>query len=157
MEELPIPDEDDISRFLIRPDAFSRDELNMISEETFIDFQSKHGYSDSAVWRSFAKTDEEVHALGLVVAEVKQERRLNKGGVAEYAGFMTASAGAIRAIHAPGVKLGVVHRPEEGDHHAEIFCDRNDRSQKISLGIKNNLKLMLYSLMIPRFAPFVSE
>ncbi len=139
-----IPDRDWVSRFLFFPKSF-KEGSSEIAEEGFITFEQNKGYSDSLVWRKYAPENQQVHAIGSCVEAKKKERNPD----AEYKGFMSAQAKEIRSIEVEGTRLDVKHIPEEGIHHAEVYCIPGTKA-KIKGSVRSDIKVRLYNLMAPR-------
>jgi hypothetical protein len=148
LAEESIPDGDLLSRFLIFPNSYEK-ESNEIAFEGFVTFERDHQYGDSLVWRKYAPEDQDVHCHGLNAAEKKRERRMARNEAdpdVRYTGFLSARAGEIRTIESAGIRLGVKHLPEEGRHHAGVYCIPYT-SSKIKTSVRSDLKLKLYKLM----------
>jgi hypothetical protein len=108
-----IPNCDDISRLIEFPRTYSR-EREIILE---IGFEFPGGSGESVIWRKYAPTDEDVHAIGAQWEQKKRERR----DETRYVGFATNTAGTVRGFRtARGHGFDVVHVPDEGKYHAEV-------------------------------------
>lgn len=113
-------------------------------------FEFPGGLGESLVWRAYAPTDDEVHALG---CERERNVRQRKPDM-RYAGFITAVTGSIRRIRtAAGHGFAVEHKPEEGDHHAEIRYAIAPGVTTLSKSAKADLKVTLREA----FGPLVSH
>lgn len=110
-----IPDDDDASRHLFKPNMGSR-YGDLIWSNVFM-FQSKQGYCESLVWRRHATIDR-VHELGC-----QKETNDRAAGRVDrtYLGALTARVGTVRAIRSGrGARFDVVHAEEEGVHHLHV-------------------------------------
>lgn len=109
-----IPDEDQVSRFLEKPENFD-DDGGLVWDQIF---PVTRGMKESLVWRRHAPTPAEVHAHGRNWQNSAEVRR-----VMSYAGFTTAVVGKVRAIRSlNGHSLLIQHDPSDGqgEHHAHI-------------------------------------
>jgi hypothetical protein len=129
-----IPDLDDISRLLFEP--VMRLDKDLIWENVF-QFPTSGGQTESLVWRKYAATIAEVHALGCG----HQAAARQKGKSAAYFGGISGNVGDIRSLKsANGISFTIDHFPDEGQEHAHIGftagSQKNDR---------NSLKVLLRS------------
>jgi hypothetical protein len=124
-----IPDPDMISRLLFEPGM--RDSDQDIFWDGVFQFPSDAGNCESVVWRKYAATIAEVHAMGCA----KQISDRDNGRVrSTYFGAITGIVGDIRSMKsACGISFTVVHVPAEGIFHAHIGFSpgskKNDRSE----------------------------
>jgi hypothetical protein len=135
-----IPDEDDVSRHLFGPSMGSHG-TDLIWDVVFM-FKKDRSFRESVVWRKYAVTLADVHALGCN----KQHKDRAEGKAMTYLGALTSNVGRIRQIRSKsGARFQVYHAPEEGIQHAEIryFHDspltKNDKAE-----LKNGIRKEFY-------------
>ena len=133
-----IPPEDATHRQIDFPTMYS-DAKGMIWENIF---QFPGAAPESVVWGKYAPRAEDVHRIGCDRETKTRERNPSM----RYAGFISSTAGAVRAISTrPGHGFSVVHAPAEGIYHAEISYNpsADRRVDQLNRGEKNELKLAL--------------
>jgi hypothetical protein len=110
-----IPGDDDVSRHLFAPSMRSPSG-DLIWVNVFM-FKTDRNYRESVVWRKYAATIAEVHALGCT----KQAGDREAGKKFTYFGALTGNVDEVRKIRSKtGARFQVLHVPDEGNHHAEI-------------------------------------
>ena len=120
-----IPDDATVSRLILFPHMYSQTsqgvELHWIN---VFQFQTRHSFRESLVWRQYATEDTDVHWLGQQQEEKKRQNAIHQGknsSDVKYTGFISAKTDHIRAISTTnGYKFFVEHVPQEGRYHAEI-------------------------------------
>jgi hypothetical protein len=132
----PIPDEDDVSRHLFAP-FMGAHGADLIWDVVFM-FKTDKKFRESVVWRKYAATLVEVHALGCN----KQRADRTAGKNITYFGALTSNVGRIRKIRSKrGARFQVTHVPDEGIQHAEISylhdspLTKNDKAE-LKTGIR---------------------
>jgi hypothetical protein len=127
----PIPDTDEVSRLLFEP--FMRPEDSDILWENVFQFPDSGGRTESVVWRKYASTIVEVHALGCI----RQSWARDKGRNSTYFGAITGNAGEIRSLKsASGVSFTIEQVPSEGQEHAHIgFTSGSEKNDRNSLKV----------------------
>lgn len=130
-----VPDGDGVSRHLFAPGMGSF-QSDLVWDAVFM-FRSDRGCAESLVWRKYAPTIEDVHALGCD----KQSSDRNAGKNITYFGALSANVGTIRALRSlNGFRFYVEHEPVEGQHHLHIgYFDH----QKLSKNDKTELRKLL--------------
>lgn len=146
-----IPSEDDVSRHIDSPDKWNADEKNFIEERLFLFRRPEE--VESLVWRKYASSIDQVHALGCAREKLRRETKPNW----TYEGAITAHVQAIRDIATnEGDTFDVVHAPDEGQHHAHVQY-RLAQGQNFLKQRKLNLKEMLCAVFLPLDAHSCSE
>ena len=94
---------------------------------------------DSVVWRKYAKSIDDVHALGCDAE--KPPGKIYKGAI-------TTQVGRLREVTlASGHAFEVNHEPDEGVHHAEV-CVRPHG--KLPKSVKADIRKWLVQVFDPR-------
>lgn len=134
-----IPSSDNVSRHLYYPFMYDDGNCHIAWNKIFT-FQRKNKFCDSVVWRKYAESIDQVHAIGCEKVKVDNEIDPNR----KYVGAYTGSVREIRDISTDhNIHLEVVHDPTEdqGIHHAHLKLllpdgmkkpSRNDRSEIFS-------------------------
>jgi hypothetical protein len=131
-----IPSSDFVSRHLFEP-SMRKADRELVWENVFM-FQSKNSFKESIVWRRYAPTIEQVHALGCS----KQYNDQEIGKKTIYIGALTANAGSILGLKSKnGFQYAIVHDPSDGQgiHHAhvqfDISCGEPGKNDKLELKV----------------------
>jgi len=111
-----IPDEDIINRSIYLPQHPNFDAVS-----SFVFDSSER--SESVIWRKYARTMFEVHAIGCAIQARMNLSRIRNGKSADrrYRGAIEGIVARVRQIRSQRSHgLVVEHEPHEGEAHAEI-------------------------------------
>jgi hypothetical protein len=134
----PIPDEDRVSRLIESPIHYGAD-----SDLLWVQiFQFNDNQCESLVWRKYAPTANDVHAIGAAMVAEKKKKRPER----EYVGFITGVKGPIAAYrNFRGHGFLVVHEPEEDKIFHCHICYAPNPNTPFQANDKSELKLALRS------------
>ena len=82
MQAESIPDDDVVSRSIGRPVHWA-DDVGLVWSNVF---QFAGDRCESVIWRKYAETDQDVHAIGIAIVEAQKARGRDR----EYVGFISA-------------------------------------------------------------------
>lgn len=138
-----IPDADTVSRSVEYPLQYTNDR-DLIWGKIF---EFPGGKCESLIWRKYANSDNEVHAIGAEIAIMKQVRDPER----RYVGFVSGVAGTIRSIRTVrGHGFSVKHVPEEEEqrYHAHV-CYEPAITDNLRPADKTELKSVLKECFSP--------
>ena len=145
-----IPDDESVSRWHFQPSGVYNEIRELIWTE-ILQFPTSDGGRESLVWRRYAETIDQVHALGCELERGRQAA----GIIREYRGAFSANVGLIRALrNKNGHGFSVVHHPEkDAPYHTHIYFDpvAGYVGQTIPKPEKNDLKFSLGNLLSQQF------
>lgn len=116
-EKEHIPSEDNVARFIFKPNHYENDEFRW---NKAFQFPKPIEQGESVCWERYAATEQVKHQIGAEILQIIQKRKSD----ASYMGFRMANVGMIRDLkNARGHGFEVDHKPseEEGKHHAEVM------------------------------------
>ena len=125
-----VPNDEDSSRLLFAP-LMEVPNGELVWQNVF-QFQSKYGCCESLVWRRYAPTIADVHAIGCG----KQWADRAAERTQTYTGALTANIGVVRNLRSlKGGRFLIEQVPDEGEWHLHICFDqahsltRNDKTE----------------------------
>jgi len=119
-EKEQIPDQDDINRSIFFPQHKNFDAASIFQ---FSRDKTDGSRRESVIWRKYAATMAEVHAIGCAIQDRMNHRRAEnwKPQDVRYQGSIETRVQRVRGIRSDrGHSFNVNHEPDEGIHHAEV-------------------------------------
>lgn len=114
-----VPNEDTINRAIFFPQHKNFDAASVFQ----FGADENGSRRESVVWRKYAQTMADVHAIGCAIQVAMNARRAGRGRPEDvrYQGSIETQVGRVRGIQSGrGHGFDVNHEPDEGIAHAEI-------------------------------------